>query len=136
MKTITLRWVDGQMMVGTDSGNHSVVIGKSSDSDSFQGMKPADLLLMAAASCATWDIIEILQKQREPIQDVKVECSGEQQQDPPWTFTRVHVHYIFKGAVKMEKVEKAIRLSEDKYCSVISTLRLGIPVTSDFEVVE
>ena len=137
MKTITLRWVEGQLMVGTDSGNHSIVIGKASDpANSFLGVKPADLLLMAAASCATWDIIEILLKQREPVQDIKVICTGEQQKDPPWTFTNIHVHYIIKGAVNAEKVGRAIRLSEDKYCSVISTLRLGIPVTSDLEIID
>lgn len=136
MRRIVLRWLEGQLMVATDSGNHSIVVGKTSDSESFQGMKPADLLLIAASSCSTWDIVEILQKQREPVADVKVICTGEQQEDPPWTFTKIHLHYVIKGSVKPEKVEKAIRLSEDKYCSVISTLRLGIPVSSDYEIIE
>lgn len=136
MGFVTLRWVNGQMMVGTDSNGHSIVIGRSPDEpNNFVGMKPSELLLLAAASCSAWDVIEILHKQREPMEDLKVTCSSEQQSEPPYTFTKIHIHYAVKGAVKIEKLQKAIQLSEEKYCSVISTLRPGVPLTSDFEIV-
>jgi len=137
MGTVTLRWVEGKLMVGTDTHNHSIVVGRSPENqDEFVGMKPSDLLLIAAAACASYDVIEILAKQREPMQDFKVFCSGDQLPDPPYSFTCIQLHYLVYGQVNDERLKKAIQLSEDKYCSVISTLRLGVPVTSDFEIIK
>jgi putative redox protein len=135
MGTVTLRTVEGTMMVGTDSRGHSVVIGRSPDDRSvFLGLKASDLLLLSAAACSAYDVVEILSKQRQPMRDLKVLCTGEQQADPPYTFTNIHLHYIAYGEVNSEKLAKAISLSQDKYCSVISTLRPGVPISSDFEV--
>jgi putative redox protein len=123
-------------MVASDSNGHSVVVGKSPDPDfEWAGIKPSDLLLMAVASCSVYDVVEILTKQREPLENMKVTCEGEQMPEPPYTFTRIHVHYLVRGRVQPERLEKAIALSEDKYCSVISTLRPGVPITSDYEII-
>lgn len=136
MGTVTLRWVEGLMMVGTDSTGHSVVIGRSPEAkDTNIGLKASDLLLLAAAACSMYDVIEILTKQREPLQDLKILCSGDQLPDPPYTFTRVHLHYQVKGAVDEKKLARAIQLSEDKYCSVIATLRPKVSVSSDYEII-
>ncbi|MBN2548634.1 MAG: OsmC family protein [Anaerolineales bacterium] len=135
MSTISLRWVEGHMMVASDSHGHSIVVGSSPDPQfEWMGVKPSDLLLMAVAACAAYDVVEILTKQREPLEDLKVVCTGDQMPDPPWKFTHIHTHYIVRGAVRPERVEKAIRLSEDKYCSVTNTLRPTVQVTSDFEI--
>jgi putative redox protein len=135
MGAITLRWVEDKMMVASDSNGHSIVIGRSPDPQhQWIGVKPSDLLLMAVASCSSYDVVEILTKQREPLEDLKVFCTGDQITDPPYTFTNIHLHYQVTGAVNPEKLERAIHLSEDKYCSVISTLRQGAAVTSDFEI--
>jgi len=135
MSTVTLRWVDGKLMVGTDSNGHSIVIGKlPEDEKTFIGIKPSDLLLLAAAACTAYDVIEILLKQREPLKDLKILCSGEQLSEPPYNFTGIHLHYMIIGDVNKEKLERAIRLTEDKYCSVVTTLRPALPVTSDYEI--
>ena len=137
MGTITLRWVEDKLMTITDSNGHSIVVGRYPGGElTWGGVKPSDLLLMAAAACSAYDIVEILGKQREPLEDLTVLCSGEQMAEPPYTFTRLHLHYKVKGAVKPEKLERAIRLSEEKYCSVVSTLRLGVPVSSAYEIIE
>jgi putative redox protein len=132
MAEIRLRWVEEKVMLATGSNHHSVVIGRTGEE--WKGIKPSELLLMAAASCSTWDIVEILAKQREPLDDLQVVCSGEQMQEPPYSFTKIHLHYIACGPVNPGRLEKAIRLSEEKYCSVISTLRHGVTVTSDYEI--
>lgn len=137
MSTITLRWLEDKVFVGADSNNHSIVIGRSGgESPVWQGVKPSDLLLLAAASCAAFDVVEILTKQREPLQDLRIDCSGEQMSEAPYSFTKIHNHYFVSGKVNPQKLEKAIRLSEEKYCSVISSLRPQVVVTSDFEFVE
>jgi putative redox protein len=124
------------LMVGSDTHGHSVVIGRSPEPpNDWVGMKPSDLLLVAAAACSTWDVVEILAKQRQPLEALKVICSGEQLSDPPHSFSSICLHYVARGAISPEKLEKAIQLSEDKYCSVISSLRPGVVITSDFEII-
>lgn len=137
MGKVTIRWVEGKMMTGSDTHGHSIVIGPSPDPDDYPwaGVKPSDLLLMAAASCSAYDVIEILTKQREPFTDLKVICDSDQMSDPPYTFTRIHLHYQVYGTVKVDKVEKAIDLSQNKYCSVIATLRPGVPITNSYEII-
>ena len=135
MGTVMLRWIESKLMVGSDSNGHSVVIGRSPDDhDVWTGIKPSDLLLLAAASCSAYDVVEILTKQREPLQDLKVSCRGDQQSEPPYTFTQIHLHYVINGKVDPVKLERAIDLAENKYCSVMSTLRPGVPISSDYEI--
>ncbi len=137
MSKVVLRWVDEKEFIGTDSNRHSIVIGRTSDEKQpWVGMKPSDLLLLAVASCAMFDVIEILMKQREPFIDLWVECAGKQNDEPPYSFTRIHNHYVVKGEVDSQKLERAIQLSEDKYCSVISSLRPQVEITSDYEIIE
>ncbi|MGB7116935.1 MAG: OsmC family protein [Anaerolineales bacterium] len=135
MGTITIRWIEQHLMMASDSNGHSIVIGRSPEPQfEWEGVKPSDLLLMAVASCSAYDVVEILTKQREPLLDLKVTCAGDQESAPPYIFTSIHVHYIARGDINPYKLEKAIHLSEDKYCSVIATLRPGVPITSDYEI--
>jgi putative redox protein len=137
MGEISIRWIEDKMMSASDSNGHSIVVGRSPDPQyAWIGVKPSDLLLMAAGSCAAYDVVSILKKQREPLRDLKVICSGEQMEEPPYKFTSIHLHFIISGGVSEEKVLKAIRLSEDKYCSVTNTLKPGVSISSDFEVKE
>ena len=136
MGTVTLRLVESKLMVGTDSNDNSIVIGRSpEDNSKFAGVKASDLLLLAAAACSAYDVVEILRKQRQPLQDLKVLCTGTQQSDPPYAFTGIHLQYIVNGAVESEKLEKAIQLSVTKYCSVIASIRSDIPLTYECEVI-
>lgn len=136
MSKVVVRWLESRLMVGTDSNGNSIVIGKLKDDKvSASGMKPSDLLLLAAASCSSYDIVEILTKQREPLKDLQVICEGIQLDKPPYNFTKIHLHYIVTGDVEAKKLETAIQLSEDKYCSVINTLRPGVSITNDYEII-
>jgi putative redox protein len=135
MATITLRQVEKHLMVASDSHGHSVAIGKSPDPEhEWAGVKPSDLLLMAVASCSAYDIVEILAKQRAPLRDLKVICRGDQMSEPPYTFTRIHVRYEVFGDIEPDKLARAISLSEDKYCSVVATLRPGTSFSNEFEI--
>jgi putative redox protein len=137
MATVTIRWVEGTLMVGTDSSGHSIVIGRNPDDPKTNiGMKASELLLISAAACSAYDVAEILAKQREPMQDLKVECSGEQMSEPPYRFTKIHLHYRVVGDVAEERLVRAICLSEEKYCSVLNTLRAGVELSSDYEIIK
>lgn len=137
MGKVTLRWVESQLMVGTDSNGNSIVIGRDPDNGSeFIGMKASELLVLAAASCSAYDVVEILTKQREPMEGFKVVCESEQMKEPPFSFTNIQMHYQVKGDVDPKKLEKAIGLSREKYCSVINSLRPEMKVTTSSEIVD
>ena len=91
MSAITLRWIEKHLMMASDSNGHSVVIGRSPQPEfEWAGVKPSDLLLMAVASCSTYDIVEILTKQRELLRDFTVVCESDQNHDPPFNFIKIH----------------------------------------------
>ncbi|MEX2235633.1 MAG: OsmC family protein [Cyclobacteriaceae bacterium] len=102
-----------------------------------QGMRPMQMLLAAMGGCSAIDIINILKKQRQDLRDLKITVSGEREKDVvPSLFETVHAHYKFFGDLDKEKVEKAINLSVEKYCSVSKTLeKAGTKITYTFEIV-
>ena len=135
--TVNIRWIGARMMLGVDSRGAAIPIGFNRDEDPvWSAVKPSDLLLLAAASCSAYDVVEILDKQREPLEALDIQCSGEQITEQPYNFINVHLKYIIKGAVNPKKVERAIKLSEDKYCSVLATLRPSLEISSEFEIIE
>lgn len=137
MGTVGLKWVAGQMMVGADSNGTPLVMASWPEKDPvWRGLKPSDLLLLAAASCSTYDVVMIMDKQRAPLAGLEVQCSGEQLPDPPYSFTKIHLHYIVQGVVEEKKLAKAIQLSEEKYCSVINTFKDCVKVTHSYEIIE
>jgi putative redox protein len=135
--TVNIRWAGARMMLGIDSRGSVIPIGFNRDEDPvWKAIKPSDLLLLAAASCSAYDVVEILQKQREPMEGLDIQCSSEQITEQPYNFVSIHLKYLIKGAVNPEKVERAIRLSEDKYCSVLATLRPSLEISSEYEIIE
>jgi putative redox protein len=100
------------------------------------GMRPMQLLLAAFGGCSVIDIINILKKQRQDLQDVKVTVTGEREKDVvPSLYTEVHVHFKLFGNLDKDKAEKAVSLSVDKYCSVAKTLEKSAKVTYSFEII-
>jgi putative redox protein len=135
MRDVSVKWVASKLMVGVDSFGHPIVLSSWPERDpEWAGVRPADLLLLSAASCSAYDVASILLKQKQPMQSLEVSCQGEQKPDPPRAFTHIHLHYAVAGAVDAAKVEKAIQLSLDKYCSVVNTLKPAVDITSDYSV--
>lgn len=132
MGIVNVQWIGGKKFVGTDSTKHSVVI---SSADEGVGMKPSELLLVALASCSAVDVVEILAKKRMTLAAMDISASGEQDNDPPWTFRKIHLRYCLRGKDLTDKaVEQAIRLSEENYCSVAATLRGKAEITFSYEI--
>lgn len=136
MKTVNLKWVASTLMVGADSRGNAMVLGIWPEKEpEWNGMRPSDLLMLSAASCSTYDVAKILTKQKQAIESIEVSVTGEQKEDPPYNFTKMHFHYSLKGNLDPKKVEQAIQLSDEKYCSVINTLRHGVEITYDYEII-
>lgn len=101
-----------------------------------QGMRPMQMLLAAMGGCSAIDIINILRKQRQDVKDLKITVTGEREEGAvPSLYQTVHAHYKFFGELDAGKVEKAINLSIDKYCSVSRTIeKAGAKITHSFEI--
>lgn len=133
---VRVKWTGGRQFIGTDSGNHSVVLSSHME-DGHTGMKPSDLLLVALASCSAYDVVDILEKKRAELKLLEVEVTKVQDKDPPMTFRKIHLNYRVKGLNLTEKgLEQAIRLSLDKYCSVAATVSGKAEISYSFNFSE
>jgi putative redox protein len=142
MSNVALKWTgeESQMFVGRDSFGHVITAGSWSQEDNdewqeWKGIKPSDLLLLSLASCSAYDIVVILKRQRQSLINLYVHVDGTQAEEPPYQFTDIHLHYTVEGdSLDSTKVERAIQLSEEKYCSVAATIRGTTTLTHSFEI--
>ena len=130
-KHVELNWEPETKFIVRNKNNVEIRINQPN------AVGASDMLPMALIGCSSVDVVEILQKQRQELTQLKVSAEAIQDNDPPWRFRKIHIHYqaIGKG-LDIEKVRKAILLSEEKYCSVYATLRDAIEITHDVEAVE
>ncbi|MEM7118584.1 MAG: OsmC family protein [Chloroflexota bacterium] len=142
MGNIAVQWTgdDSQMFIGRDSFGHVAIAGSwPKDGDDswteWKGLKPSDMLVMSLASCSAYDVVMILKRQRQAVAGVYISADAQQAPEPPYEFTHIHLHYTVKGEnLDPKKVERAIDLSENKYCSVAATIKGVTKITHDFEV--
>lgn len=114
--------------------------GQTADFDTPSGnggMTPMEMLASSVAACSSLDLIPILEKQRQNLEDLEVKVTGERHAvNAANPFSNLHMHFILKGKVAPEKAEKAVALSVEKYCSVGESLDPNIKVTHSFEIVD
>ncbi len=102
-----------------------------------KGMRPMQLLLAALGGCSAIDVINILKKQRQPLDDIKITVTGEREKDAvPSLYTEAHIHFKLFGLVDEEKAAKAIMMGVEKYCSVAHTLAYKAKITHSFEIIK
>lgn len=102
-----------------------------------KGMRPMQLLLAAAGSCSSIDIIMILKKQKQLLKDIEVEVTAEREQDKvPSLYTDIHIHFKLTGEITEQKAKRAVELSIEKYCSVVKILEKTAKVSSSYEIIE
>jgi putative redox protein len=134
MSEIRVDWLAEKTFVGTDSTGHGIVISTPGAPNGI-GVKPSDLLLLGLAACTAVDVVEILAKKRQPPARLEIRAEGQQDEDPPWAFRKIHLRYIFSGPhMEAAAVEQAIQLSESKYCSVAATIRGVAEITTSYEI--
>jgi putative redox protein len=100
------------------------------------GSKASDLLPISLAACTAYDVVVILQKQRQELRGLEVTTHTEQEPEAPWRFTKIHMHFVITGAVDGRKAARAIDLSESKYCAVAATIRDSVELSHSFEIRE
>ena len=133
----TITWVNDKTFTGQTESGHSIVIGTAEGDAPKPGPSAMELVLMGAGSCSAWDVVEILRKGRQAVEDVIVELGADRADEPPKVFTCIHLHFIIKGRdLSEDRVKRAIDLSVEKYCSATAMLEKTATVTHDFEVID
>ena len=136
--TVELNWEGGFKFTSADAHGHTITVdAPQNDGDEFGGFKPGELLLTALAGCSGIDVANILTRQRQQVTGLEIKVKGTQLPDPPWTWVEIELEYIIRGKNLREKqVERAIDLSENKYCSVGATIAGNSKITSSFTIIE
>ena len=130
-----VKWTEGYQFVAESKTGHAIVLDSPEGADT--AATPMELVLQALCGCTGMDIVSILQKMKKDLRKLEISAEAERSEDYPKVFTRIHVHYRIEGkGIDKASVEKAIRLSEDKYCSVAAMLRKAVTLSTDYEVVE
>ncbi|HEX6635043.1 MAG TPA: OsmC family protein [Usitatibacter sp.] len=130
--------VDGMTFVAESGSGHAVVVDAAPDvGGSDLGPRPMELVLMGAGSCSAIDVVHILRKSRQAVTDCIVELDAERAPEEPKIFTRIHLHYIVAGkGLQPAHVERAIKLSKEKYCSATIMLAKTAEIDFDYEIRE
>ncbi len=133
-----VKWIEGIAFVGEAESGHAVVMdGAPAAGGRNLGPRPMEMLLLGAGGCSSIDVIMILKKSRQAVSDCYVELKAERAETDPKVFTKIHMHFVVKGKdIKPEAVEKAVKLSAEKYCSASIMLGATAAMTHDFEVIQ
>lgn len=124
------------MQASNEAGNTLTSDGAESIGGSGQGMRPMEMLISSLGSCSAIDVIQFLKKMRQPLEHIELEIDAERDPDKvPSLFTKIHIHYLLKGALNPKKAEKAISMSVDQYCSVARILEKTAEISWSFEIV-
>jgi len=133
-----IKWKDEASFLAESGSGHTVMMdGPPEAGGKNLGPRPMEMLLMGTGGCAAFDVVLILKKSRQDIRDCVVEIQAERAAQEPKVFTRIHFHFILTGKkLNPQQVERAIRLSAEKYCSASIMLGKTAEMTHDFEVME
>ena len=131
--TLTQPLSNNRQFIATSGTGHHFLID---DAAGNTGAKPIELVALALAGCTAFDVIGILRKKRQQVTGYEVKVEADQAPTPPQVFTQVRIHHIVSGNdVSAQAVEDAIRLSEEKYCSVGAMVKLSAELHTTFEIV-
>jgi putative redox protein len=133
-----IKWIEGVSFAGQSESGHTVVMDGPPDSGGKNlGVRPMEMLLLGMGGCTAFDVVHILRKSRQPITDCVAEIDATRADTDPKVFTKIHVHFIVSGkGLDPKRVDQAIKLSAEKYCSASIMLGKVAEVTHDFEIQE
>jgi len=131
-----VKWNEGMSFVGATGSGHAMVIdGAPEHGGRNLGMRPMELVLLGAAACTAFDVVLILKKGRQPVADCVVEADAQRAETEPKVFTRIHLLYTVAGrGLDRRQVERAVKLSKEKYCSATIMLAATAEITYDVAI--
>ena len=135
---ISVKWMDGMLMVGQSDSGHAIVMdGPPEIGGENLGVRPMEMLLLGMTGCTVIDVISTLKKMREDVVDCQTQVSADRSEEYPKVFTNIHVHFVLRGKqLNPLKVDKAIKLSAEKYCSASIMIGKTAIITHDYEIIE
>jgi putative redox protein len=135
---VRVKWIENVAFVGETESHHAIVMdGAPEGGGRNLGPRPMETVLAGTGGCTAYDVMTILRKARQDISDCVLEIDADPAPADPKVFTRIHFHFIITGRnVMREPVERAVRLSAEKYCSASIMLGKTADITHDFEIVE
>ena len=122
---------EGKQFVAESGTGHALVMD---DAQGHTGPKPIELVLLALGGCTAFDVIGILRKKRQTVTRYEIELRAEQQPEPPSHFSRVEIKHRLWGRIEPEAVQRAIELSETKYCAVGAMISKTAKIETTFEI--
>jgi len=133
-----IKWIEDRNFLGESDSGHAVVMGsKGGKTGVAIAPTPMELILMGLGGCTSYDVVHILERGREAVTDCALEIDAERADEDPKVFTKIHLHFVVTGRnLNAAKVERAIALSAEKYCSASAMLSRSVAITHDFEVIE
>lgn len=133
-----VRWHRGVSFVGLSGTGHSVLMdGAAEEGGENLGPRPMEMLLMGLGGCTAYDVVVILRKARQKVEDCIVDISAERAQSIPKVFTEIHLHFVLTGRGLTEAhVKRAVDLSAEKYCSATLMLAKTAVITHDYEIID
>lgn len=133
-----IKWTEQAQFVGSSDSGHAVVMDGPVDGGGRNlGLRPMEMVLLGTGGCTAYDVVDILKKSRQPIQDCVVEIEADRADEAPKVFTRIHISFIVTGkGLSDAAVKRAVDLSAEKYCSASIMLGQVAKVTHGFEVAE
>ena len=132
-----IKWIEDRTFLGESGTGHTVVLGTAMGEATAPCPSPMEMVLIGLGGCTAFDVVHILDKSREPIEDCVAELEAERADEDPKVFTRIHIHFVVSGpGLSAAKVERAINLSAEKYCSASAMLNKAADITHDFEVID
>ncbi|MBX2881855.1 MAG: OsmC family protein [Granulosicoccus sp.] len=132
-----VKWIDHMSFVGESGSGHSVVMDGSPEHGGRNlGIRPMEMLLVGLGGCTAFDVVLMLQKSRQNILDVEVSLDATRSDEVPHVFTEIKAHFKLWGKGLSEKhVERAVKLSSDKYCSATKMLEKTAKISYSWEIV-
>ena len=133
---VSVKWIDGVSFVGESETGHAVVMdGAPENGGRNIGMRPMEMLLIGMGGCTSFDVVTILKKARQHVVDCVAEIDAVRADEIPKVFTKIHVHFVVTGDnLNPVQVERAVKLSAEKYCSASIMLSKSVEITHDFEI--
>lgn len=133
-----IKWVENVCFMGESETGHAVILDGAPEAGGRNlGMRPMEMLLIGMGACTSFDVVTILKKARQPVTDCVAEIEADRADEVPKVFTRIHVHFVVTGkGLNAGQVERAVKLSAEKYCSASIMLGKSVDITHDFEIIE